>query len=152
MTALYDADLASNWELVYVGSFEATYPQGKQIPVYTPIPIQELPIDLSTSLVAIHCTSDDYPDRQKYLGKVIQAVANPSNLPTTISTGKGIGLYSNQTVLGDFTKFDDNYRLLFRPKYTIEQITIGVFVYTGSTFYEVESRLNIIEGKIDQLL
>lgn len=152
MTALYDADRASNWQNIYTGSFVATYPQGKQIPVYTPIPIQELAFSTGRSLLAIYCTSEDYPDKRKYLGRVVQAVANPGNLPGSISTGRSISLYSNQTVLGDFTKFDDVYSLILHPKYTVEQLSISVFEYIGSEFYEVEARLNIIEGKIDQLL
>ena len=103
-------------------------------------------------MLAIHCTSDDYPQQQKYLGRIIQAVTNPGNLPTSIANGKGVGLYANQTVLAEFTRFDDVYHLILAPKFYVEQLTIGVFEYTGSAFYEVERRLNIIEGKIDQLL
>ena len=52
----------------------------------------------------------------------------------------------------DFTKFDDVYRLLIAPKYYVENLTIHVYEYVGSAYYEVESRLDVIEGKIDQLM
>ena len=152
MVALYDADNSSNWQPIHVASFAVTYVQGKQVPVYVPIPTQELSFSTNAKLLAIHCTSDDFPSQIKYLGRVIQTVANPGNLPTSISTGRSVGIYSNRTVLADFTKFDDVYGLLIAPKYWVEQITIGVWEYVGSAFYEVEERLNIIEGKIDQLL
>ena len=152
MTALYDADLATNWELIYVSPFAATYPQGKYIPIYNPIPRQELALNVTSSLLAVHCTSDDFPKQQRYLGRIIQAVTNPRNLPGSIANGKGVGLYSNQTVLAEFPRFDDNYHLILAPRYYVEQITVGIYQYVGSAFYEVEARLNVIEGKIDQLL
>ncbi len=152
MSAIYDADNSSNWEQIYSGSFAATYPQGQQIPVYTPIPRTLLPVNIDSSLLAIYVQSTDYPNTQKYLGRVIQSIVSNGTFPTATANSKGAGLWSNETTLIEFTEYDDNYQLLLVPKYYIEQITLTVFKYIGSTNYEVENRLNIIEGKIDQLL
>lgn len=152
MTAQYDADQASNWQFATSDSFAVTYRQGKQTSIYTPIPNQKISGNFSSKLLAIHCTSTDYPKEIKYLGRIVQAVNNPGNLPTSIATGHGVSLYSNQTVLADFTQFDDTYGLLLMAKYWVEQISIRVYEYIGSELYELEERLNVIEGKIDQLL
>ena len=152
MSAIYDADNSSNWEQIYSGSFAATYPQGQQIPVYTPIPRTLLPVNIDSSLLAIYAQSTDYPNTQKYLGRVIQSIVSNGTFPTATANSKGAGLWSNETTLIEFTEYDDNYQLLLVPKFYIEQITLTVFKYIGSANYEVENRLNIIEGKIDQLL
>lgn len=152
MTAIYDADNSSNWEQIYSGSFAATYPQGQQISVYTPIPRTLLPVNIDSSLLAIYAQSTDYPDTQKYLGRVIQSIVSNGTFPTATANSKGAGLWSNETTLIEFTEYDDNYQLLLVPKYYIEQITLTVFKYTGSANYELENRLSIIEGKIDQLM
>lgn len=152
MVATFDADKSENWQQIYTNSYAATRPPGKQIPVYTPIPDQELPLGIGSRLIAIHCTSDTYPDTRKYLGRAIQIIVNPGNLPSSISTGDRLSLFSNETVMGNFPRFDDVYSLIIKPKFYVEQLTIKVFEYVGSNYYEVEERLNIIEGKIDQLL
>ena len=152
MTALYDADFPANWQQIHTSSYQVTYVAGKQVPIYTPIPIQELSVNITAKLLAIYCTSSDYPSQIKYLGRVIQSVVSNGTLPTNIATGDSVGIYSNRTVLADFTKFNDVYRLLIAPKYYVEDLTIHVYQYIGSEYYEIEERLNVIEGKIDQLL
>jgi hypothetical protein len=152
MTAIYDADNASNWIQVYNGSFAATYPQGQQIPVYNPIPKTELPIDIDRELVAVYCTSTQYPNSKKYLGSVYQAIVGNGAFPTAAATAKVRAIYSNSTTLIEFTQFDDIYRLILSPRWWIEQLNITVFKYTGLANFKLEERLSIIEGKIDQLL
>ncbi len=152
MTALYDAGSAANWQKIHTSSYQVTYTAGKHIPVYIPIPFQELAVNITSSLIAIHCTSSDYPSQIKYLGRVVQSVVSAGTLPTNVATGDSVSIYSNRTVLADFTKFDDVYRLLIMPKYYVEDLTINVYEYIGSAYHEVESRLDVIEGKLDQLL
>ena len=152
MTALYDASSAANWQKIHTSSYQVTYQAGKHVPIYIPIPIQELSVNTTAKLLAIYCTSSDYPSQIKYLGRVIQSVVSDGTLPTSIATGDSVSIYSNRTVLADFTKFDDVYRLLIAPKYYVENLTIHVYEYVGSAYYQVESRLDVIEGKIDQLL
>ncbi len=151
MTALYDADKAGNWQKRHTASFVVTYRAGKHVPIYEPIPNQELAVDISSSLVAIHCTSKDYPSQIKYLGRVVQSIVTSGTLPTNVATGSSVSIYSNRTVLADFTKFDDVYRLLLMPKFQVEQLTISVYEYVGSAYYELEEKLNVIESKIDEL-
>lgn len=151
MTALYDADSSSNWLQIYQGSFEADFIQGQQVPVYLPIPSTELPIDIDSSLLAVYCTSTQFPELKKYVGSIIQSINASGIFPTATVTGKGRGIYSNQTTLLEFPLYDDPYRLVFNPKYYIEQASLTVYKYVGSTYYVIENRLNIIESKIDQL-
>lgn len=152
MVATFDVDKSENWQQVYTNSYAADRIPGKQVPIYIPIEPQELPIVVTSRLLAIFCSSDTYPDYEKYLGRAIQTIVNPGNFPTSVSTGNAVSLYANRTVLANFPQFDDDYSLIIKPKFYVEQLTITVFEYVGSDYYEVEQRLNIIEGKIDQLL
>ena len=152
MTASYDADNSDNWLQIYQTNFEANFIQGKQIPVYLPIESQELPIDIDSPLVAIYAESNQFLDIKKYLGSVIQGINSNDIFPTQTITARGRGIYSNQTTLLEFPRFDDTYRLIVNPKTYVEQLSIVVYKYTGSTYYDLENRLNIIENKIDQLL
>ena len=152
MTANFDADNSANWVQVYSGSWEATYIQGKATKVYQPIPPTELEVNIDSPLIAVHCTSTDYPDKNRYLGSIVQQVELPGTLPTTTALGKGKGIYSNQTVLAKFTEFDDSYSLLLKPKYYVEQLSVTIYKYTGSTYFVLEERLNTIEVKVDQVL
>lgn len=152
MTAIYDIDNTTNWLQIYSDDFQATYIQGQQIPIYTPIPKTELPVNIDSSLVAIHCTSTQYPNSQKYLGSVVQAVLINQSFPTDTATANAKRIYSNQTVLAQFTEFDDTYRLVLSVRWWVEQLSITVYEYIGLENFKIENRLNIIEEKINQLL
>lgn len=152
MTANFDADNTSNWVQIFNNSYQINYIQGKSTKVYQPIPPTELAVNIDSPLIAVYCTSTDYPSKQVYLGSIVQQVNVPGNLPTTYALGKGKGIYSNQTVLAKFTEFDDNYSLLLRPKYYVEQLTITIYKYVGSTYFVLEERLNTVEVKVDQIL
>jgi hypothetical protein len=152
MTAIYDISTDVNWLEIYNDSFQATYVQGQQVPIYTPIPKTELPVDIDTTLVAIYCTSNQYQNSQRYLGSVYQAIITNTAFPTATATGKGRGIYSNQTVLAQFTEFDDNYRLVLNPRWWIEQLTVTVWKYIGDENFDIKNQLDAIEQKINQLL
>ena len=151
MTANFDADNSTNWIEIFSDSYKVSYIQGKATKVYVPIEPQELSVNIDSPLIAINCTSTQYPTQNRYLGSIVQQVQLPGLFPTTTALGKGKGIYSNQTVLAQFTEFDDSYSLLLKPKYYVEQITITIYKYIGSAHYVLEERLNTIEGKIDQI-
>jgi hypothetical protein len=152
MTAIYDIDNDDNWVQIYNGSFAATYPQGQQIRVYTPIPRTVLPVDIDSSLVAVYCTSTDYPDSPKILGRIVQAVTGNSIFPTTGVYSKGKSIYSNETILAEFLEYDDSYRLQLIPRFYVEQLDVTIFKYIGVANFSIENRLDLIEEKIDRLL
>ena len=152
MTANFDADNSANWVQIFNDSYQVSYIQGKATKVYVPIPPTDLAVNIDSPLIAVHCTSTDYPHSQRYLGSIVQQVKLPGVLPTTTALGRGKGLYSNQTVLAKFTEFDDSYSLLLRPKYYVEQLTITIYKYTGSTYFVLEERLNTIDAKVEQIL
>lgn len=152
MVAEFDVSNSANWEQIYSGSFQANYVPGKATNIYVPIPSTEIPISIDSALIAIYCTSTTYPDSKTYLGSVSQALFSNGNFPTTTAKGSSKGIYSNQTVLIEFTKFDDDYQLLLKPKYYVEQLSLTIFKYLGLPNYYVEQKLNAIETKIDQIL
>ena len=151
MTANFDASSSDNWTQVFTGSYEATYIPGKATKVYVPIEPTELNVNLDSPLIAIYCTSTDYPNSQKYLGSIVQQVKLPGFFPVDAALGRGRGIYSNQTVLAKFTEFDDSYSLLLRPKYYVEQLSVTIYKYVGSTYFVLEERLNTLEAKVDQV-
>lgn len=152
MTANFDADSSSNWVEIFSDSYEATYIQGKATQVYQPIPAIEIDVDIDSPLIAIYCSSTQYDDTEKFLGTIIQQVKLPNIFPTSVASGKGESLYNNRTILAKFTEFDDTYSLLFKPKYYVEQVSIKIYKYIGSTYFVLEERLNNLESKIDQIL
>ena len=151
MTANFDADNPVNWVEIFTNSYQVSYIQGKATKVYVPIEPQELSVNIDSPLIAINCTSTQYPTQKRYLGSIVQQVQLPGLFPTTTALGKGKGIYSNQTVLAKFTEFDDSYSLLLKPKYYVEQLTITIYKYIGSAYFVLEERINTIETKIDQI-
>ncbi len=151
MTANFDADNSANWQEIFSASYQVSYVQGKATKVYVPIEPTELAVNLDSPLIAVNCTSTQYPTQKRYLGSIVQQVKLPGLFPTTSALGRGKGIYSNQTVLAKFTEFDDSYSLLLKPKYYVEQLTITIFKYVGSTYFVLEERLNTIETKIEQI-
>ena len=152
MTANYNANHPDNWEQIYTGSFEATYIQGKQIPIYTPIPKTELTLNIDSPILAIHCTSTQYPNSKRYLGNLYQTVIATGIFPTNTLSAKGKSIYSNETVFAEFTQFVDNYNLMLNVNWRVEQISLTIFKYIGERHFEVQKQLTIIETKIDQML
>lgn len=152
MTATYDVNNPANWEQIYNNSFQATYVQGQQVPIYTPIPKTELALNIDSPVLAIYCTSTQYQDAKKYLGSVYQSVIGNGSFPTATLSARGKSLYSNETVFAEFLDFDDNYNLTLNVRWWIEQINITIFKYIGIIDVEIQNRLTTIEAKIDQLL
>ena len=152
MVAQFDANNPDNWVYLYGNTFVATYVQGKQIPIYTPIPKTALNLSIDSPILAIYSESNQYPTVKKYLGNIYQSILGNNIFPSPTLTHKGRSLYSNETVFLEFTQFDDNYDLILNVNWRIEHIAITIFKYIGSITTDLENRLDIIEGKIDQLL
>ena len=152
MPANYDADNPTNWEQIYNGIFAATYIQGRQIPVYNPIPKTLLSLNIDTPLIAIYCQSTDYRDTKKYLGSVYQSVIGGGSFPTSTASGRSKSIYSNETVFAEFPRFDDNYDLTLNVRWWVEHLDITIFKYVGEITLEVDENLARLESKIDRLL
>lgn len=151
MLAQYDANNPDNWINIYSDSFEATYPQGQNIPIYTPIPKTTLNLEIDSPILAIYAQSNQYPNGNKYLGKVYQSILGNNIFPSPTLSHKGVNIYANQTVFAEFTQFDDNYDLILDVPYKVEQISITIFKYIGDINLDLESKIETLENKIDQL-
>lgn len=151
MNAQYDANNPDNWVNLYSNSFDATYPQGKQIPIYTPIPNTALNLEIDSPILAIYAESTQYPNSQKYLGKIYQSILGNNIFPSPTLTHKGVNIYANQTVFAEFTQFDDNYDLILDVQSRIENISITIFKYVGDIQNTVNTEIQELKDKIDQL-
>lgn len=151
MTANFDADNSNNWVEIFTNSYQVNYIQGKITKVYQPIEPQELILNIDSPLIAINCTSTQYPNQKRYLGSIAQQVNIPGFFPTISAMGGTKAIYSNQTILANFTQFDDSYNLLLKPRYYVEQLTVTIYKYIGSVHFVLEEKLNTIEAKIDEI-
>lgn len=151
MTAQYDANNPDNWINIYSNSFEATYIQGKQVPIYTPIPKTNLNLNIDSPILAIYSESNQYPNSRRYVGRVYQSILGNNIFPSPTLRHKGKSIYSNETIFLEFTQFDDNYDLTLDVYWKVEQLAITIFKYVGSINTNLETKINTIENKIDQL-
>lgn len=152
MVASYEINQAEEWEEIFSNTFKATFIQGKATKVYHPIPPTELPVNIDTPLIAVYCTSPQYPNSHPYLGSIAQYVNLPGSLPTTAAISKSKGIYCNRTTLIDFTQFSGSYNLLLSPKYYVEEFTVTVYKFVGAANSALNNQLNSIEQKVDQTL
>lgn len=151
MNAIYDANNPDNWINLYSNSFEATYTQGKQISIYTPIPKTALNLEIDSPILAIYAESTQYPNSQKYLGKIYQSILGNNIFPSPTLTHQGVSIYANQTVFAEFTQFDDNYDLILDVQWKVENISITIFKYVGEIKNPVNTQIQELEDKIVQL-
>ncbi len=153
MGNIYDVSNAANWELIYTGNFNAIYVQGKQVPIYTPIPKTDLGLSIDSFAIAAFATSTKYqPTSRKYVGSLIQAVDSNGSFDTPKLTHGKRSLFNNQTVFAEFNLFKDPYDLMLAPPWWIEDLSLKIWKYIGIGSNETNNRLDSIEAKVDRLL
>jgi hypothetical protein len=143
---------SENWGLAFSGSFTAASAPGSG-DRYIPIPEVEVPILLTSQVIAVFCQSNQAPPRWR-LGGLMNL-----KIQTGILTGGAFDTYPfekkriwlSRVTLFTLPVLTPDYSLSFDIPYWIRQISLSVYEYTGPIVDPLQVKVDSIDSQLQTL-
>lgn len=152
MALQYSLGNSENWSLAYSESVTAANAPGSG-DRYIPIPEIEVPILLTSQVIAVFCQSSQASPRWKLGGlmnlKVQTGILTGGEFDTYPFEKKRIWL--NRITLFTLPVLTPDYSLSFDIPYWLRQISISVYEYTGPIVDPLQVKVDSIDTRLESL-
>lgn len=149
MPIVYDLGNAANWQLIWDANLDAPTPPNSRLNSFFPIPDFESPIQVSSEIVAVYCTSESDPGTWRRGGFIKQKIRTG-----IIGGGQNDAylsikpLYLRQINTITFPKVSSSYSLEFSVPFWLRQYSLSLYEYTGLIEDTINNDLDLLGNLI----